>query len=155
MKVNISIILKSFEIPEANQNKSKIDVYSSQNFGGCFNKNNSSFAQNTGSKAISAQSDTHLIQADSFLGTKGKNLSVDFNKLSIRLPRKQSLYTVLRSPHIDKKSREQFNMKIHKQLIRITASTFDLGSKLFNFKFHELSGVQMKVIFQYKTRLSK
>lgn len=38
----------------------------------------------------------------------------------IPLPTKRSLYTVLRSPHVDKKSREQFEMRIHKRLIEIT-----------------------------------
>lgn len=38
----------------------------------------------------------------------------------IPLPTKRSLYTVLRSPHVDKKSREQFEMRIHKRLIDIT-----------------------------------
>ncbi|OGF97062.1 MAG: 30S ribosomal protein S10 [Candidatus Glassbacteria bacterium RBG_16_58_8] len=37
----------------------------------------------------------------------------------IPLPTKRKLITVLRSPHIDKKSREQFEMKIHKRLITI------------------------------------
>ena len=35
----------------------------------------------------------------------------------IPLPTKRSVYTVLRSPHVDKKSREQFEMRIHKRLI--------------------------------------
>ncbi|HFB67740.1 MAG TPA: 30S ribosomal protein S10 [Calditrichae bacterium] len=41
----------------------------------------------------------------------------------IPLPTKRSLFTVLRSPHIDKKSREQFEMKIHKRLIEIHNAT--------------------------------
>jgi len=41
----------------------------------------------------------------------------------IPLPTKRSLYTVLRSPHVDKKSRDQFEMRIHKRLIDITQST--------------------------------
>ena len=32
----------------------------------------------------------------------------------IPLPTKRTVYTVLRSPHVDKKSREQFQTKIHK-----------------------------------------
>ena len=35
----------------------------------------------------------------------------------IPLPTKRSLYTVLRSPHVNKKSREQFEMRVHKRLI--------------------------------------
>lgn len=37
----------------------------------------------------------------------------------IPLPTKRSLVTVLRSPHVDKKSREQFEMRIHSRLIEI------------------------------------
>jgi len=39
------------------------------------------------------------------------------------LPTKKSIYTVLRSPHVDKKSREQFERRIHKRLIDILEST--------------------------------
>ena len=41
----------------------------------------------------------------------------------IPLPSKRSIYTVLRSPHVNKKSREQFQTKIHKRLIDILNST--------------------------------
>ena len=38
----------------------------------------------------------------------------------IPLPTKRSIYTVLRSPHVDKKSREQFQIITHKRLLDIT-----------------------------------
>ena len=41
----------------------------------------------------------------------------------IPLPTKRSIYTVLRSPHVDKKSREQFQTKIHKRMIDLINST--------------------------------
>lgn len=41
----------------------------------------------------------------------------------IPLPTRRRLYTVLRSPHIDKKSREQFEIRTHKRLIDIMNST--------------------------------
>ncbi|MGH7558327.1 MAG: 30S ribosomal protein S10 [Gemmatimonadota bacterium] len=37
----------------------------------------------------------------------------------VPLPTRTQVFTVLRSPHIDKKSREQFEMKTHKRLIDI------------------------------------
>ena len=37
----------------------------------------------------------------------------------IPLPTRRQLFTVLKSPHIDKKSREQFELKTHKRLIDI------------------------------------
>ena len=41
----------------------------------------------------------------------------------IPLPTHISRYTVNRSPHVDKKSREQFEIRIHKRLIDITRSS--------------------------------
>jgi small subunit ribosomal protein S10 len=41
----------------------------------------------------------------------------------IPLPTDRSVYTVLKSPHKDKKSREQFEIRVHKRLIDITRST--------------------------------
>jgi len=41
----------------------------------------------------------------------------------IPLPTHRSIYTILRSPHVNKKSREQFQTKIHKRLIDILNST--------------------------------
>jgi small subunit ribosomal protein S10 len=41
----------------------------------------------------------------------------------IPLPTKRTIYTVLRSPFIDKKSREQFQTKVHKRVVDIVNST--------------------------------
>ena len=41
----------------------------------------------------------------------------------IPLPTRRSVVTVNRSPHVDKKSREQFETRIHKRLIDIHNST--------------------------------
>ena len=51
----------------------------------------------------------------------------------IPLPTRVERYTVLRSPHIDKKSREQFEIRTHKRLIDIfepTPQTVDALMKL-------------------------
>jgi len=51
----------------------------------------------------------------------------------IPLPVERTLYTVLRSPHTDKKSREQFETRIHKRLLDIydpTPQTVDALMKL-------------------------
>jgi len=51
----------------------------------------------------------------------------------VPLPTKRELYTVLRSPVIDKKSREQFDLSTHKRLIDIfepTSKTIDALRKL-------------------------
>jgi small subunit ribosomal protein S10 len=49
------------------------------------------------------------------------------------LPTKHEVYTVLRSPVIDKKSREQFDLSTHKRLIEIeepSSKTIDALRKL-------------------------
>jgi small subunit ribosomal protein S10 len=46
----------------------------------------------------------------------------------IPMPTKREIYTVLRSPHVDRKSREQFEIRTHKRLIDIldpTGKTID------------------------------
>ena len=51
----------------------------------------------------------------------------------IPLPTKKELYTVLRSPNVDKKSREQFHLAIHKRLIDLiepSAKTVEALRKL-------------------------
>ena len=41
----------------------------------------------------------------------------------IPLPTKKSVYTVNRSPHVDKKSREQFQIKVHLRIIDLLNSS--------------------------------
>lgn len=51
----------------------------------------------------------------------------------IPLPTRISKYTVLRSPHVDKKSREQFEVRTHKRVLDIlepSQSTLDALMKL-------------------------
>ena len=51
----------------------------------------------------------------------------------IPLPTSKNKWTVLRSPHVDKKSREQFEIRTHKRLIYIsepTSQTVDALSSL-------------------------
>jgi small subunit ribosomal protein S10 len=51
----------------------------------------------------------------------------------VPLPTRIERYTVLRSPHIDKKSREQFEIRTHKRLVEIlqpTGKTIDALNKL-------------------------
>ena len=51
----------------------------------------------------------------------------------IPLPTERNRWTVLRSPHVDKKSREQFEIRTHKRLLDIldpTQQTIDALGKL-------------------------
>ncbi len=51
----------------------------------------------------------------------------------VPIPNRRTVYTVNRSPHIDKKSREQFEIRTHKRLLDIenwTPQTVDALMKL-------------------------
>ena len=61
----------------------------------------------------------------------------------IPLPTHIERFTVLRSPHIDKKSREQFEMRTHKRLIDIVDSTPQTVEALS--KLDLAAGVQIEV----------
>ncbi len=39
----------------------------------------------------------------------------------IPLPTEKQIYTILRSPHVNKKSREQFEMRTHKRLVDVVS----------------------------------
>ena len=63
----------------------------------------------------------------------------------IPLPTEKNVFTILRSPHVNKDSREQFEMRTHKRLIDITdhnAKTVDALKRL------DLpSGVEIEIKF--------
>jgi len=61
----------------------------------------------------------------------------------IPLPTKISKFTVLRSPHVDKKSREQFEIRTHKRLIDIFEPTPDTVDALM--KLELASGVDVEI----------
>jgi small subunit ribosomal protein S10 len=50
----------------------------------------------------------------------------------IPLPTKKTLYTVIKSPHVYKKGREQFEMRVHKRLIDISEPTPKTIDSLMN-----------------------
>ena len=61
----------------------------------------------------------------------------------IPLPRRIEKYTVLRGPHIDKKSREQFETRTHKRLIDIIEPTPQTVEALM--KLDLASGVDVEI----------
>ena len=61
----------------------------------------------------------------------------------IPLPTKKEVFTVLRSPHIDKKSREQFETRTHKRLIDIIEPTTQTVEALM--KLDLASGVDVEI----------
>ncbi|ANV98249.1 30S ribosomal protein S10 [Helicobacter enhydrae] len=50
----------------------------------------------------------------------------------IPLPTKKKRYTVLRSPHVNKDSREQFEIRIHHRIIDIMSATPDTVDSLMS-----------------------
>lgn len=63
----------------------------------------------------------------------------------IPLPTRRSVYTVLRSPHADKKSREQFETRVHKRLIDILESTPQTVDALMKLDLPAGVDVEIKV----------
>ena len=61
----------------------------------------------------------------------------------IPLPTKKEVFTVLRSPHVNKKSREQFETRTHKRLIDIIEPTPQTVEALM--KLDLASGVDVEI----------
>ncbi len=61
----------------------------------------------------------------------------------VPLPNRIERYTVLRSPHVNKKSREQFEIRTHKRLIDILDPTVPTIDALNNLKIP--AGVEIKI----------
>ena len=63
----------------------------------------------------------------------------------VPLPTSRSIYTVLRSSHVDKKSREQFETRVHKRLIDIYDSTPQTVDALMKLDLPAGIGIDIKV----------
>ena len=63
----------------------------------------------------------------------------------IPLPTKRTVYTVLRSPHVNKKSREQFEIRVHKRLIYLTNVTSKAGDALQKLDLPAGVDIEIKV----------
>jgi small subunit ribosomal protein S10 len=63
----------------------------------------------------------------------------------IPLPTQKSVYTVLRSPHVDKKSREQFETRSHKRLIDILSTSSKTVDALMKLELPSGVDVEIKV----------
>lgn len=61
----------------------------------------------------------------------------------IPLPTKREVFTVLRSPHVDRKSREQFEMRTHIRMLDLLNPTLDTIDKLKVLPV--ASGVDIKI----------
>ncbi len=63
----------------------------------------------------------------------------------IPLPTRKEIFTVLRSPHVNKKSREQFQLKTHKRLIEIYTPTQKTIDALSNLELPSGVDIQLKL----------
>jgi len=64
----------------------------------------------------------------------------------IPLPTTINRWTVLRSPHVDKKSREQFEMRTHKRILEIYDSTQDTVDALMKLDISSGVDVEIKLV---------
>jgi len=62
----------------------------------------------------------------------------------VPLPTQISRYTVLRSPHVDKKSREQFEMRTHRRLIDILEATPETVDALMKLNLSTSVNIELK-----------
>lgn len=77
-----------------------------------------------------------------------KGLLLNFKiKKTISLPTKNKLFTVLKSPHVNKKARNQFQLLIHKRLLVLYFREDELENiKLFLDFIKSISGgIQIKI----------
>ena len=63
----------------------------------------------------------------------------------IPLPSEKKITTVLRSPHVDKDSREQFEMRIHKRLIDVVDPTSTTIDSLMNLDLPAGVDIEIKM----------
>ena len=61
----------------------------------------------------------------------------------VPLPNKRRCFTVLRSPHVDKKSREQFELTVHKRMLDIISPSDQTMDALM--KLNISSGVDVEI----------
>ena len=63
----------------------------------------------------------------------------------VPLPTEKKIYTVLRGPHVDSDSREQFERRHHKRLIDILSSSSDTVDSLMQLELPSGVDVEIKV----------
>ena len=63
----------------------------------------------------------------------------------IPLPTEKNIYTILRSPHVNKDSREQFEMRTHKRLIDILQPTQKTVDALMRLDLPAGVDIELKV----------
>lgn len=62
----------------------------------------------------------------------------------IPLPTKIKKYSVIRGPHVDKRSFEQFEMRIHKRLVEILEPTSNTVDSMMHLQMPSGVGIEIK-----------
>jgi small subunit ribosomal protein S10 len=83
---------------------------------------------------------------------KIKSLEIKNSNL-VSLPLKIQRFTVLRSPHVDKKSREQFELRMYSKFINVFFNLNNPIDKqkaklLINYIKHSSNGLSLKITFK-------
>ena len=68
----------------------------------------------------------------------------------VPLPTKINKFTVLRSPHVDKKSREQYEIRTHKRVVDITEPTAKTIDELRNLNMPAGVDIRVKALLDEK-----
>nr|YP_008802548.1 ribosomal protein S10 [Monomastix sp. OKE-1]AGZ90201.1 ribosomal protein S10 [Monomastix sp. OKE-1] len=99
------------------------------------------------------QLNTMISHASSHIESKTVSSSKPSAFSKYTLPLKVQRFTVIRSPHIDKKSRDQFEIRQYKVILNHSAdwSSDDLRLFLDNLKNARFYGVQMQIKLCTKT----
>ncbi len=63
----------------------------------------------------------------------------------VPLPNKRRCFTVLRSPHVDKKSREQFELTTHKRILDIISPSDKTMDSLMKLNISSGVNVEMEI----------
>ncbi|HOO97271.1 MAG TPA: 30S ribosomal protein S10 [Caldisericia bacterium] len=63
----------------------------------------------------------------------------------IPLPTSRQVFTVLRAPNVDKDSREQFEMRVHKRLIDILEPSAEITKALMNIDLPAGVDIEIKL----------
>jgi len=62
------------------------------------------------------------------------------------MPTKIKRYTVLKSPHVNKKSREQFEIRVHARMIEIVSATTDTIDSLMKIDLAPEVNVEVRAM---------
>lgn len=94
----------------------------------------------------------YLTQFVDFLKNRHKNITLNNDILEINqikvvnLPWKRNTYTVLRSPHVNKTARDQFEMRFYKRFVRFELKSSEkLIQHFINILKKNAVGIELKI----------